>query len=123
MQRENLIPQINIENIYKKSDERYQKNLIYDKESDERNQISKNDEEKIIEDIEILKLQNLSTQNIYIYFEKEFDEINIMDISENKDPDEREQISKNDEEKVSDIIEDLKVGKSTSRKYVENVET
>ena len=46
-----------------------------------------------------------------------------MDISENKDPDEREQISKNDEEKVSDIIEDLKVGKSTSGKYVENVET
>ena len=31
-------------------------------------------------------------------------------MSDNKDSDEREQISKNDEVKVSDIVEDLKVG-------------
>ena len=32
-------------------------------------------------------------------------------------------MSKNDEEKVSGIIEDLKVGKLSSHKYVDNVET
>ena len=31
-----------------------------DNDSDERDQIIKNDEEKIIEDIEIMKMQNLS---------------------------------------------------------------
>ena len=40
--------------------------MIHDKESDERYQISKIDEEKILEDIEIMKLQNLSSKN-YIY--------------------------------------------------------
>ena len=33
-----------------------------DKESDERYQISKNDEEKVTEDIEVLKLRKLSSQ-------------------------------------------------------------
>ena len=42
MQLENLRPQINIENNDKKYDERYQINIIDDKESDERDQISKN---------------------------------------------------------------------------------
>ena len=46
IQRENLIPQRNIENNYKQADEIYQKQLIDEKESDERDQISKNDEEK-----------------------------------------------------------------------------
>ena len=32
-------------------------------------------------------------------------------------------MSKNDEVKVSDIIEDLKVGKSSSHKYLDNVRT
>ena len=44
-------------------------------------------------------------------------------MSDNKDSDEREQISKNDEVKVSDIVEDLKVGKLSSHRYVDNVET
>ena len=44
-------------------------------------------------------------------------------MSDNKDSDERENISKNDEKKVSDVIEDLKVGKLSSHKYVDNVET
>ena len=60
MQKENLIPQINIENNDRKTDEIYQKNLIDDKESDEKSEISRIDEEKIIEDKEIMKLQNLS---------------------------------------------------------------
>ena len=62
-----MTPQRNIENTYKQTDERYQKQLSGEKESDERDQISKNDEEKIIEDIEIMKLQILSSQkNAYI---------------------------------------------------------
>ena len=46
MQVKNLIPMINIENNDKQTDERYQKILIYDKESDERDQIIEFDEEK-----------------------------------------------------------------------------
>ena len=44
-------------------------------------------------------------------------------MSDNKDSDEREQISKNIEVKVSDIVEDFKLGKLSSHKYVANVET
>ena len=43
-------------------------------------------------------------------------------MSDNKDSDEIERISKNYEVKVSDIVEDLKVGKLSSHKYVDNVE-
>ena len=52
------------------TDEINQKTLIDDKESDERDQISKNDEEKIIEDIKIMKLQNLSSKKKYISWGK-----------------------------------------------------
>ena len=97
--------------------------MIDKKDSDERDEISKNDEENIIEDIEIMKLQNLSSQNIYISLEKESDDITPRGMSDNKDSDERDEISKNDEVKVSDITEDLKVGKCISHKYVDNVET
>ena len=62
MQQENMIPQRNIEINDKLTDERYHKNKIYNKESGEKNQISKVDEEKIIEDKEIMKLQNLSKE-------------------------------------------------------------
>ena len=44
-------------------------------------------------------------------------------MSDNKDSDEREQKSKNYEVKVSDIVEDLKVGKLILHKYVDNIET
>ena len=44
-------------------------------------------------------------------------------MSDNVDSDERKQINKNDEVKVSDIAEELKLGKSSSHKYVDNVET
>ena len=39
------------------------------------------------------------------------------------DSEKRKQINKNHELKVSDIVEDLKVGKLSSHKYVDNVET
>ena len=44
-------------------------------------------------------------------------------MSDNMESDEIEQINKNDGVKVSDISEDLKLGKSSSHKYVDNVET
>ena len=56
MQLENLRPQINKANNDKQSDERYQINMIYGKESDERDQIGKNKEETLNTDIEVLKL-------------------------------------------------------------------
>ena len=43
--------------------------MIEDKESEGRYQISESDEEKMIEDIVILNLQNLSSQKIYISWE------------------------------------------------------
>ena len=43
-------------------------------------------------------------------------------MSENMDYDKREQINKNDEVKVSDIVKYLKVGKLSLHKYVDNVE-
>ena len=70
-----------------------------------------------------MKLQNLSSKKKYIYLEEKSDKINSKDMSDNMDSDEREQISKNDEVKLSDIVEDLKVGKLSLHKYVDNVET
>ena len=67
MQQENLRSQRTIENNDNQTDERYQKKLFYDKESDKRDQKSKNDEEKIIEDIEIMKQNHLSSQRKKIY--------------------------------------------------------
>ena len=46
VQQENLRPQRNIEINDKQTDERYQEIFIDDKESDEKDQISKNEEEK-----------------------------------------------------------------------------
>ena len=62
IQQEDLRLQRNIDNNDKKTDERYQKKMIDDKESDEIYQISKNYKERIMEDIEIMTLQNLSPQ-------------------------------------------------------------
>ena len=57
MQLENLRLERNIENNDKPRDERYQKILNNKKYHDEMDQISKIDEETIIEDIEALKMQ------------------------------------------------------------------
>ena len=45
-----------------------------------------------------------------------------MDMSDGKDSDERDQISKNYEETVTDVIEVLKLGKLSSQKNIDNVE-
>ena len=96
MQQENFISQINIGINDKRTDEIYQKNTIDDKESDERDHISKIYEEKILEDIEIMKLQNLSSKKIYIYLEKKSDKIHSKDMSDNMHSYKREQINKTD---------------------------
>ena len=55
-----------------------------DKEYDERYQISRNDEEKVTEDIEVLKLGKLSSNKNIDNIEKEYDERNRMDMSDYK---------------------------------------
>ena len=62
IQLENLRPQRNIKNNKKQSDERYQINMIYDKESDEGDHIFENKEETLNPYTELLKLQILSSQ-------------------------------------------------------------
>ena len=82
-----------------------------DKKSDVRDQISKIYEEKITEDIEVLKLVKLSSQKNIGNIEKYSDESNQMYMSDDKESDERDQIIINNEEKVSNVIEVLKLGK------------
>ena len=62
IQLESLRPQINLENNDKQSDERYQINIIDDKESVDRDQIGENKEEELNTDIEVFKLRKLSSQ-------------------------------------------------------------
>ena len=64
MQLEKLRPQKNIENNDKKSNERYKINMIDEKYSDGRDQISKNDEERVTDDIEFFKLAKLSSKKM-----------------------------------------------------------
>ena len=45
-----------------------------------------------------------------------------MDMSDDKESDERYQMSKNDEEKVTDVIEVLKLKTLSSQKNIDNVE-
>ena len=59
--------------------------------------------------IEYLKLGKLSLHKNLDNDGKEYDEINPMDISDDKNSDERYQISKNEKLKVSDVIEHLKL--------------
>ena len=98
-----------MDNIYKQSDEKNWMDVIDDKDSDERDQISKNDEEKVTEDIEVLKLGKLSSQKNVDNLEKEYDERNRVYMRDGKESDERDQISKNYEERVTDDIEVLKM--------------
>ena len=45
-----------------------------------------------------------------------------MDMSDDKESNKRDQISKNDEEKVTEDIEVLKLGKLSSQKNIDNIE-
>ena len=93
-----------------------------DKKYDERYQISKNYEEKVTEDIEVLKLGELSPQKNMDNIEKYSDEIDRIDISDDEKYGERDDISKNYEEKVTEDIEVLKLGKLSSQKNIDNVD-
>ena len=77
--------------------------MIDDKEFEERYQIGENKEKIMNTYIEVLKLENWVLKKID-YIEKYFDEINHMDMSDDKESDERDQISKNEEEKVTEDI-------------------
>ena len=93
-----------------------------DKESYERNHTSKNDKEKVTEDIAVLKLWKLSLQKHIDNIDKESDEINLIDMSDYKDSDERDHKSKNVEEIVTEYIEVFKLGKLSSNKNDDNIE-
>ena len=62
-----------------------------DKESDERDWISKNDEETVIDVIEVLKLGKLSSQKNIDNVEKEYDKRYRMDMIDDEESDERYQ--------------------------------
>ena len=97
MKLENLRLQRNIENNDKQSNKRYQINIIDDRESDEIYQIGENMEEKLNRDIEVLKLRKLISQKKMDYLDRESDEINHMDLSDDKENYKTDQIRKNDE--------------------------
>ena len=121
MQLENLIPQRDIYKNDQQSDEKYHINMIDDKEYDERYQIGENKEETLNTDIEVLKLQKLSLHKKN-YLEKESNEIKQMDMIDDKESDERNHINKNYEEKVTEDIEVLKLGKLSLQKNKDNIE-
>ena len=75
-----------------------------------------------MEGIEVLKLGKVILHKNIGNIEKYYVESNQMDNSDDKDSDERYQISKNDEESVTDVIEVLKMGKLSSQKNIEIVE-
>ena len=74
------------------------------------------------EDIEVLKLRKLSSQKNINNIEKEYDEINRMDMSDENDSDERDKIIKNNEERATDDIEVFKLGKLSSKKNDDSIE-
>ena len=78
--------------------------MIDEKESDERDDISKIDKEQILEDIEIMNLNFLSSMKIYKYLEEKSDRIYSKDMSDNMNSDEGEQKKKKDQVKVSDNV-------------------
>ena len=80
-----------------------------DKESYKRDQINEIHKEKVTEDIEVLKLGKSSSQKNIDNIEKQFDERKLIYTSDDKESDERDQISENDEEIVTDDIEVLKL--------------
>ena len=65
-----------------------------DQDSGEIDHISKNNEERVADDIEVIKIKKLSSKRNDDNIEKEHDEINQMDMSDYKYSDERYQIDK-----------------------------
>ena len=86
-----------IENITKQSYESNQIDISDDKDSDERDQIGENDEDRLTDHMEVLEQGKLSSQKNIDNIEKWYDESNRIDIIDDKESDERDQMSKNDE--------------------------
>ena len=96
MQLEHLRPQRNIDNNDKVSDEIQHINMIDDRIYYERYHIGENKEETLNTDIEALKLRKFSSQKNIDYLQKEYYERNHMDMSGDKESDERDRRSEND---------------------------
>ena len=79
--------------------------MRYNKDSDEREQISKDEEVKVSDIVEDLKVGKLSSHKYVDNVETEYDKINIVDMIDEKGSVERDEISKNDEEKLTDFDE------------------
>ena len=58
--------------------------MRYDKDSYERDKMDKNDEKRVTNDIKVLKLGNFDWQKNTDNIEKESDEINWMDMIDDK---------------------------------------
>ena len=69
-----------------------------DNESDERDHIDKNYEERVTNDIEVLKLGKFGLQKNTNGVEKESDGINWMDMIDDKESYERDQIGESKED-------------------------
>ena len=76
------------------------------KDSDEREQIIKNDEVKVYDIVKILKVGKFSLHKYVDNLETEYDKINLVDMSDEKDYAERDKISKNDEEPQTGVDEE-----------------
>ena len=75
-----------------------------EKDSDERDQKSKNDEERSTEYIKVYKLGTWVQIKIMITLRNNLMQLNCMNMSDDKESDERYQIDKNDEERVTNDI-------------------
>ena len=69
-----------------------------------------------------MKLIKFSSERYIDNVEKEYDERNWIDMSDEKDSDERYQMGENDEEIVTDDIEVLKLVKFSLQKNIDNIE-
>ena len=67
--------------------------------------MNKNDEVKVSDIIEDLILGKLSSHKYIDNVETESDKINLVEMSDERGSDERDEISKNDEETLTDIDE------------------
>ena len=105
----------------KESDEIIQIYMSDDKESDGIDQIGENDEDRLTGDIEFLKLGKLGSQENIDNVEKEHGERNWIDMSSEKESDERDKIGQNDEYRLTDDIEFLELVKLSSQKNIDNI--
>ena len=74
------------------------------------------------DDIEFLKPVELSSKIYIDNIDTEYDERNWIDMIDNKETGERDHIGENDEERLTDDIDLLKMGKLISQKNIDNID-